>query len=365
MRKQIVQLSNLVTAIEAKMISISNIEVKTKSSTDITATDQVTPEEFTESIQFLDEAVLFRNGIDFFYEFTGNNNIRIEAGMKNKYLNEYFYVDCVIQDGFSGDDVDAKFRECVFDRLAEKIAVQVSGEWRRQWWSEGVLASPLIIRLDGYTILNVTLKDLIHPIMSGAYKEKTYIDFVSREEFINRTGIFVQPEYFDYIYDIEFKGSGVSADDFINDYEERYSTCIEEIPLHGTFKYEVMDECINCAGEYDECYEPNIWEIINSLARNSRAEFERRYDVIDKYQNLPDKMLLLTKVVRQLSLHKDIIYGLLGYLVNNKICAEEIVENQFLKDLWDISFNQIKMIGEDVKKNMDLLNQLMNGGKEE
>lgn len=123
MRKQITQLSNLVTAIEAKMISISNIEVKTKLSTDITATDQVTPEEFVESVQFLNEASLFRNSVDFFYEFTGSNNIRIEAGMKNRYLDEYFYVDCVIQDGFSVDDVDAKFRENIFDRLAEKIAV--------------------------------------------------------------------------------------------------------------------------------------------------------------------------------------------------------------------------------------------------
>lgn len=118
MRKQITQLSNLVEAIETKMISISNIEVKTKSSTDITATDQVTPDQFVESIQFLNEALLFRNGIDFFYEYVGKNGIQIEAGMKNKYLDEYFYVDCVINDGFSVNDIDAKFRECVFDRIA-------------------------------------------------------------------------------------------------------------------------------------------------------------------------------------------------------------------------------------------------------
>lgn len=118
MRKQITQLSNLVEAIDSKMISVTNIEIKTKSSTDITATEQVTPEVLIESLQFLNEAVLFRNGIDFYYEFTGDNSIRIEAGMKNKFLDEYFYVDCVIQDGFSADDVDAKFRESVFDRLA-------------------------------------------------------------------------------------------------------------------------------------------------------------------------------------------------------------------------------------------------------
>lgn len=43
---------------------------------------------------------------------------------------------------------------------------------------------------------------LIHPITDGAYKEEVYKDFVSREEFINRTGIFVTPEYFGYIYDM-------------------------------------------------------------------------------------------------------------------------------------------------------------------
>ena len=123
MRKQITQLSNLVEAIEQKMISISSVQSKTKASVDITATDQVTPDIFLESIQYLNEAVLFRNSVDFFYEFSGKNGIRIEAGMKNRYLDEYFFVDCAIQDGFTIDDVDAKFRENVFDRIAEKIAV--------------------------------------------------------------------------------------------------------------------------------------------------------------------------------------------------------------------------------------------------
>lgn len=122
MRKQITQLSNLVTAIETGMISISSVESKTKASVDITVTDQVTPDIFIEAIQFLNEAVLFRNSVDFYYEFIGKNGIRIECGMRNRYLDEYFCVDCVIQDGFSVDDIDAKFRENIFDRLAEKIA---------------------------------------------------------------------------------------------------------------------------------------------------------------------------------------------------------------------------------------------------
>lgn len=123
MKRRITQLSNMIDAIETKMISISNVEVKTKLSVDITSTDQVTPDKFIESVEFLNEAVLFRDGIDFYYEFTGKNGIQIECGMKNRYLDEYFCVDCVIQDCYSVDDIDAKFRENVFDGLSEKIAV--------------------------------------------------------------------------------------------------------------------------------------------------------------------------------------------------------------------------------------------------
>lgn len=118
MRKQIAQLSNLVEALEAGMISISSVECKTKACTDITVTDQVTPEEFVESVQFLNEALLFRNSVDFYYEFTGKSSFRIECGAKNRYLDEYFYVDCIIQDGYSVDDIEEKFRESVFDRIA-------------------------------------------------------------------------------------------------------------------------------------------------------------------------------------------------------------------------------------------------------
>lgn len=214
-------------------------------------------------------------------------------------------------------------------------------------------------------------KTLIHPIDKAAYKETIHEDFVSSEEFINRTGIFVSPEYFEYIYDIEFKESGVSAEEFVQDYEEKFSTCVQEIALHGTFKYEVMDEDVNCVGEYDECHEPNIWEIVNTLARNSKAQFDKRYDLIEQYngmidkvQKIPDEMLALTKFIRQLCLQNDIINGLLECLANNEVCATEIVENEVLKDIWDISMNQLKMILQDVSKNTDLLSQLMQVEKE-
>lgn len=213
-----------------------------------------------------------------------------------------------------------------------------------------------------------TEKTLIHPIDVSAYKEKTYNDFVSREDFINLTGIFVSPDYFEYIYDIEFKDSGASVNEFIRDYEEKYSTCIQEIPLQGSFKYEVMDEDVNCVGEYNECHDPNIWEIVNSLARNSKAEFEKRYNLIEKlgkFEESTKGMISLFKIVKDLHLCNDILSGLLGFVANNEACAEEIVGNEFLKDIWDISLNQIRMIYENIGEKCRLIDQANNRTEEE
>lgn len=123
MSRRILDVSNLVEAIENKMISVARVENKIKACSDITETDNVTPEKFIESLKYLNEAKLFRNGIDFYYEFTGNNGVHIESAMKNPYLDEYFYVECVIKEGFSIDDVDKKFKETIFDKMNEEIAV--------------------------------------------------------------------------------------------------------------------------------------------------------------------------------------------------------------------------------------------------
>ena len=123
MSRRILDVSNLVEAIEKGMISVVSVENKVKACSDIAETDNVTPEKFIESLQYLNEAKLFKNGIDFFYEFTGRNGVHIESAMKNPYLDEYFYVECVIKDGFSIYDVDKKFKETIFDRMNERIAV--------------------------------------------------------------------------------------------------------------------------------------------------------------------------------------------------------------------------------------------------
>ena len=107
-------------AIENKMISISSVENETKFSGDITETDQIIPEKFIESIQFLNETI-FRDSVDFFYEFTGANSILIECGMKNQFMEEYYCITCSVCDGISAKEVDKKLRETVFDRMDKKL----------------------------------------------------------------------------------------------------------------------------------------------------------------------------------------------------------------------------------------------------
>lgn len=95
--------------------------------------------------------------------------------------------------------------------------------------------------------------------------EPVFKDFVSRRDFINRTEVYVSPAYFGIIHD-KFMESGVSAEEFVTNYEEKYSTYIYDIPLHGTFRYEYEDagaDCLFYKKDYQK--EPNIWEIVNSV----------------------------------------------------------------------------------------------------
>lgn len=129
---------------------------------------------------------------------------------------------------------------------------------------------------------------LIHPVENeNSWKEPVYDDFINREEFINRTGIFVTPQYFSYIYDEwtdEVKKSGTTVDEFIDNYEDR-CLGLAEVPLQGTFKYIVMDDCISGIGDYDD---PNIWEIINSLALSHEYQYETKWETIEAYKKIVD-----------------------------------------------------------------------------
>ena len=122
MSRQILLLSDFIEAIQNKMISIDSVECNIKFSADITETNQITPERFIESIQFLNKTI-FKDAIDFYYEFTGKNSVLIECRMRNQFMEEYYRVGCSVCDGVSVKEVDKKLKETIFDRMNEKIAI--------------------------------------------------------------------------------------------------------------------------------------------------------------------------------------------------------------------------------------------------
>lgn len=120
-------------------------------------------------------------------------------------------------------------------------------------------------------------------------REPVYEDFVSRVDFINQTGIFVTPSYFECIYD-DFKESRVSVDEFVGNYEAKYSTDVQEIELKGTFKYETTDDTVSCLCLYDPLYDPNIWEVVNNLAVEHDHQWRSKDEVIEEYKKIIKKL---------------------------------------------------------------------------
>ena len=102
--------------------------------------------------------------------------------------------------------------------------------------------------------------------------EPVHDDFISRADFINQTGIFVSPEFFEVIHDV-FVDSGLSVDEFVSTYEDEYSVDVCEIPLNGVFKYESIDLCSYAANDIrPEEEEPNLWEVMDSVVKKAYSE---------------------------------------------------------------------------------------------
>lgn len=66
--------------------------------------------------------------------------------------------------------------------------------------------------------------------------------------------------------------------------------------MNGIFKYEVMDDDLSGIGLYDDCYDPNIWEIINSLAMSYDMESRSKWELVKKYKSaLTDNLKTLNE----------------------------------------------------------------------
>ncbi|HBV83006.1 MAG TPA: hypothetical protein DEB74_09475 [Lachnospiraceae bacterium] len=104
------------------MISVTRAESRTKISMDITDVNQIEPEQFIESIDLLNKTI-FGNSIDFFYEFTGEHTVSIKCKLQNIYMEDSFLAECSIQNGLTSEEVNAKFRETIFDKMDKKLAM--------------------------------------------------------------------------------------------------------------------------------------------------------------------------------------------------------------------------------------------------
>lgn len=158
-----------------------------------------------------------------------------------------------------------------------------------------------------YFAKDIEKQVLIKPY-DKAYKpvEPTYTDFVSRPEFINRTGIFVSPSYYGMIYKA-FKESGVAVDEFVRDYEEKYSTCLIKVPLSGTLKYEVQDDDVSCIGVHTDMHDPNIWEILDSLSMAQYEAWKSKDEITEKLFALNKELLGIIQQYQMLSKEPDVM----------------------------------------------------------
>lgn len=129
--------------------------------------------------------------------------------------------------------------------------------------NEYYCACARISDLFGFDIkMRNTFRTYINTLDEDDWKLHISDDFISRREFINRTGVYVSALYYNIVYD-KFKESGSSIDKFVETFSS--NPMIQEVNLSGTFKYIVDDDTVNGLGTYDDTHEPNIWEIVNSI----------------------------------------------------------------------------------------------------
>lgn len=122
MSMQITQLSNLVELIEDRTISVENVRCETTMSSDTKETNYVETTDFVESLQYLNEAKLFKNGISFFYEWI-NFYLIIKTEIRSLYTKETYIVTCTLRDGILASDVGAKLRESDLSKINKKMVV--------------------------------------------------------------------------------------------------------------------------------------------------------------------------------------------------------------------------------------------------
>ena len=118
MSKRIIALSNLIELIKNKTIAIEKVICQSMADTKRTETDDIDSVSFVEALEFLNESTLFKDAVDFYYEFNEKKQLIVRCGFKNPYMSECYTVNCSIKDGVSYKEIDTKFRENILDKVA-------------------------------------------------------------------------------------------------------------------------------------------------------------------------------------------------------------------------------------------------------
>ena len=118
MNKRIIDLSKLIAYIKDKTITIEKVICQSMADTKRTESDDIDSEAFVEALEFLNESTLFKDAVDFYYEFNGKKQLIVRCGFKNPYMLECYTVNCNVKDGVSYKEIDTTFRENFFDKVA-------------------------------------------------------------------------------------------------------------------------------------------------------------------------------------------------------------------------------------------------------
>lgn len=132
----------------------------------------------------------------------------------------------------------------------------------------GRMANKNIVTEVKKTVMQITKKKTcISP-------EKKYEGFVTRREFINRTGVFVSAVHFENLYE-EFNKLSVSAEEFVRDYIDKYSDCIIS-DRNNLVHFEINDDEVSAVGCYANSVESDELNVLDLLYNMSEsAEYYR------------------------------------------------------------------------------------------
>lgn len=117
--------------------------------------------------------------------------------------------------------------------------------------------------------------------------EKEYKGFVTRREFINRTGVFVSAVHFENIYE-KFKELSVSVDEFVRNYIDKYSDCIIS-DRNNLVHFEMNDDEVSAVGCYEnsvESDELNILDLLYNLSESVEYYRDKLFEVRKQAKDL-------------------------------------------------------------------------------